>query len=285
MKVQPFTLNRSRASAFLLSYAGGAWLLIQVVDVISPKVGMPTWVPTATITVATLALPFILLAYVIALPKLSPAHIDKQIEQVKGAKEYAFLSVHTLDPSSRDARILSLQKALGEAATRGVNVRLIAPGGVDRVQAAYELAVIHGVSIRVLDELDDQDLRFTLVDGGSVLLSHQPLREKALSKTFCLIDSERLHSILHSYFNQLWVNSRAMNFDQYLKSVCLGLCGTLTRVSPQRLSDRLGIPVHVIHATLKKLPIASNPNLMQEFEHPKTTAAIGPATSSFVGEA
>lgn len=253
MEFQLSPVSRGRASAFLLSYAALAWLVIQVVDVVSPSFGLPTWVSTATVTVATLALPFILLVYVYALPKISPAHIDKQIDEVRAARKSVLLSVHTLDPSSRDSRILSLQKALGEAAIRGVEVRLMSPGGADRVRAAYELSVIHGVPIRVLDELEDQDLRFTLIDDRTVLLSHQPLGEKQLSRIFSVIRSERLHSLLRTYFNQLWARSTAMTFEQYLRAVCLGLGGAITTGSSQRLSERLGLPVHVIHNIIEDM--------------------------------
>jgi hypothetical protein len=245
------SISRRRVAAFLISYSGLAWLMIQVADVVVPKVGLPSWIPTVTIAVAVLTLPLLLLAYVFALPQLSPAYIDKQTECVRAATKSILMSVHTLDPSSRDPKISLLQKSLGEAIGRGVDVRLMAPGGADRAQAAYELSVIHGVPVRILNVLEDQDLRFSLVDDRIVLFSHQPPGEKGFSKNFSIISSEALNGILNAHFSQLWGRHDAMTFEQYLQTLCRSIGRTITPASHQRFSDRLGIPVHVVRGILE----------------------------------
>jgi len=245
VRLQTATIGSRRAATFLLSYVGLAWVAIQVADLIAPRLGLPDWIPTAVIAISALALPLALLVYAFVFPQISPAYIDKQIEQVQAAKVSVLMMVHTLDPGARDSRIAALQKALGEAVARGVDVRLLAPNGPDRAQAGYELAEIHGVPVRFLSELEDQDLRFTLVDQRVVVISHQPPGTKSLSQVFSTIHSDRLHAILSLYFSNLWNAREAADFHTYVRDLCLQLGGQVPS-SHQKLAERLGIPINVV---------------------------------------
>ena len=245
-------LTRRRAAGFLVAYTAAAWVVIQVAAVVSPHLGLPAWVPSAVITAVVVALPLILLAYIFAVPWLAPRYIDQQIDAAAGAKGTLLLCVHSLQPAAADPRIFKLQQALGRAKARNVDVRLLTPGGVDRVEAAFELAITHGVPIRIVAELEDQDLRFTIVDGSTVIISHQPRRDKGLSKTFSRLESQRLHAILGAYFEQLWMSAKSQSFDDYVTALASELGMKSDPVSIERVAARLGIsPVY-----LQKLSVA-----------------------------
>src|SRR5262249_19120236 len=91
-----------------------------------------------------------------------PTYADAIIENVLQAKFRVHLAVHTLLPSS-EPRVQKLQEALRTKIEAGCDVRVLAPCGPDRLKAAFELR-LKGIPTKHLAFLEDEDLRFTLVD-------------------------------------------------------------------------------------------------------------------------
>lgn len=237
-------------SGFLAAYAAASWVVIQVSIAVAPRVGLPGWVSTAVIVIAVAGLPVAAAVAVILRPHYAPTYVDEQVRHFREARSSILVSLHSLNPGSSDPFIAKWREALVQARLSGVSVAVLAPGGADRAEAAYELAKLHAIPLRLLDELEDQDLRFTLVDGDVVLISHQALGSKQMSRHFSVIESRRLHTVLAEYFSALWNDPDAKDFDAYLARLCSTMKAASDPASCKLLAQRLRIPAAVIDAAV-----------------------------------
>lgn len=152
---------------------------------------------------------------------LKPLYIDAQLEAFKLAKTSIYLSIHSLSPSSDNPKFVKFHELLREAKNQGIKVQIIAPCGVGRVCGAFEMVQNYGLyeNMRFLKQLEDEDLRYTLVDDESVIISYQKIPSTKLSRKFACIKSIRLNVLLKEQFTSLWLDESSLDFDQYLRSI------------------------------------------------------------------
>lgn len=176
---------------------------------------------------------------------LKPLYIDAQLEAFKLAKNSIYLSIHSLNPSSGNSKFVKFHELLREAKNQGIKVQIIAPCGVERVCGAFEMVYYYdmGENMRFLKQLEDEDLRYTLIDDGTAIISYQKVPSKRLSHKFACIRSKRLNSLLKIQFTSLWSDKNSLNFEQYLLNLLDELEVTKGDVSSiKRAAIRLQIP-------------------------------------------
>ncbi len=176
-----------------------------------------------------------------------PGYIDAMIESVEKAQVSIWLCVHTLNPSRTHKNIRMLQEKLAQAITTGKDVKILAPGGVERVEAAYELSMIKRIPIKILTYLEDEDFRFTIVDNNVVIISTKKQGADNASGIGVVIRSERLNELVRNYFDELWNRSEAMEYDTFLSEIVLELKDPRHPISNEKIAQRLQIPLSEIN--------------------------------------
>ena len=96
-------------------------------------------------------------------------------------------------------------------------------------------------NMRFNPQLEDENLRYTLIDDSIILISQQKIPSDKLSRKYAYIKSERLNGLLKKYFDEMWSNETTINFNQYLKNVLDDMSVTDSD-SIKRFSERTGIP-------------------------------------------
>ena len=194
---------------------------------------------------------FVISSLVIFLvPIFKPLYTTAQIKAFKEAKHSIYVSIHSLNPESANPLFVQFNKALNDANSQGKIVKLMAPCGIERVRGAYEMHSKYDFDKRFIEELEDEDLRYTLIDDNISIISYQKVPAKKLSRKFAYIKSERLNKLLKTYFEEMWEQTNAMTFEQFLQSTLDKLNVTPNEPSSiKRASERLGIP----ERDLKKL--------------------------------
>ena len=171
-----------------------------------------------------------------------PRYLDTMIDYVSRAQAAVWVCVHTLNPSRTDEKIRTLQEKLAEARTAGKDVRILAPGGVERVEAAYELNAVRKTPIKILAFLEDEDFRFTIVDDNVSIISMRAYNSDGSGSTAAIIRSERLNALLRDYFDGLWNRPESLEYDVFLSEVVDMLLDPLQPVSDIGLAQRLRVP-------------------------------------------
>lgn len=187
---------------------------------------------------------FIIISLVFFLiPVFKPLYTTAQIKAFKSAKHSIYVSIHSLNPESTNSIFVQFNEALDDARSQGKIVKLMAPCGIERVRGAYEMHSKYDFDKRFLEELEDEDLRYTLIDDNISIISYQKVPAKKLSRKFAYIKSERLNKLLKGYFEKMWDQKNALTFEQFLQSTLDQL--NITKGEPssiKRASERLGIP-------------------------------------------
>lgn len=181
------------------------------------------------------------------------SYIESVIDGIKESRASVLLCVNTLDSSKKLEIIRLLQEALQEAKASGKDVRIIAPGGVDRVEAAYELTKVRGISMKFLSYLGDDDFRFTIIDSNVSIISIG-IRDRP-SNGCTIIISERLNSLLSKYSQELWSRPEAIEFDALLLQAIREIRDPTIPLTNKGLAARIGVPVSEIE---RILPSANN---------------------------
>ena len=193
-------------------------------------------------------------------------YINAQLKGFKSAEESIYLSIHSLNSEAKNYKYKIFNNTLEKAKKRKIDVKVLAPCGFKRIHGAYELCIEHKLfdNIRFNPQLEDKNLRFSLIDDNVVLVSNQKIPTEKLSRKYANIKSERLNELLKKYFEELWSKETTLDFYQYLK-IILDEFGT-TEADPTSIkifSDRTGIPIdflkHFLHqeAERKKLSVVS----------------------------
>lgn len=234
----------------LVGYFTLAWGVAKVIDVFVANFNLPEWV--FPVYIIFMLAGFLIALAIMLLSRLfnQRLYIDAQIEGCSKAKKTIFFSIHSLNPIGTNKKYKLFNESLNEAINRGVIVKVLAPGGVDRAQGAYELSEQFGIPIKFAMQLEDEDLRFTLIDELEVMLSYQKIPSKKLSKVFAKIESRNLNRILTSYFLSIWNSKSSFSFQEYILSLCEDLSITNNISSIKRCSKRIGVPTHVIKRIL-----------------------------------
>jgi hypothetical protein len=176
------------------------------------------------------------------------------LENIDLAQNSIWLSVNTLSPSRTSEDIKLLQTKLVEAMAKGVQVRMIAPSGYERVEGAYELAKIRTIPIKILTHLKGEDLRFTLVDQSISIISLEAEDDKGYSIAGAIILSEQLNRLLRKHFTQYWDLSTAMDYNTFLAYEVRRLLNPLQPPSRETIASKLHVPVPEIDHALTMKP-------------------------------
>lgn len=168
-------------------------------------------------------------------------YFDTILKSVENAKESVSLCVHTLEPSHKNENIRTLQEKLENANATNKKVRILAPPGEDRVEAAYEIKK-KNIPIKFLNSLKDEDFKFTVVDKNITVISIGP----SSSEVGVIIESERLNELLRNYFNSLWDQPEAKEYDLFLSDTIREFGDTVHTSSSLKISEKLKIPVDEI---------------------------------------
>lgn len=181
-----------------------------------------------------------ILSYI--LKRNKPLYADAQISSFELAHKSIYLCIHSLNPESNNPKYKEFNEALKNSVKRGVTVQIIAPGGVERAEGAYELYQLYNFDIKFNDQLEDEDLRFTLVDDNIVIISYQKIPSKKLSREYAYIKSINLNRILKTYFESIWKSKESKRFKDYIIKLMNDLCFEKDK-SLSRISNRLQIPL------------------------------------------
>lgn len=152
------------------------------------------------------------------IPVFRPLYTVAQIKAFKSAKQSIYVSIHSLNPESTNPIFRQFNEALEDAKNQGKTVQLMAPCGIERVRGAYEMHSKYDFDKRFLEDLEDEDLRCTLIDDNISIISYQKVPAKKLSRKFAYIKSERLNKLLKGYFEGMWKQESSLTFEQFLQS-------------------------------------------------------------------
>jgi len=180
------------------------------------------------------------------------SYIDVVIDWAGRFEQSIVLCVDTLDPSRKEEKVKILHEKLQEAQAHGKDAKFIAPGGPERIEAAYEISKVRGIPAKFLTYLGDGDFRFTIVDTNISIIS---IAEHNIPSKGCIvIKSERLNILLRRYSDELWNRPEAMDYDTFLTEVISSLRDPGHPLSNKSLSERLGLPVSELERISSKLP-------------------------------
>lgn len=242
-------MTTKKLLSFGAAYYAFVWLIIESVDVLSASFGAPSWVMKLLWLVAGAAFPAALILRHIVLIRTRQRYIDRQLAACGTAVERLLFSFHSLRPAAANPEIGQLQRKISEAKRRGVDVRIVAPGGIDRLAGAFELVLRHKVSLRILPALEDQDFRFTLIDRRQLIVSQQPLGRTGLSREFVIIESERLNRVVHAYFDSLWNSPEAYELGPYVRLLYSEMNNSISRT---RFAERAAVTPAELDTLLDK---------------------------------
>lgn len=175
-----------------------------------------------------------------------PEYLLEIINSVEKSNESVLLCLQKLEPSKTNENIRKLQETLEKVKNEGREVRILAPGGIEKVEASYELSKKKGIPIKILDYLNDGDLKFTIVDSRIAIISIKAEEPKSPGDIGVVIRSERLNKILRDYFNGLWNQPKAKEYDFFLSETVRGLIDPNNKISKEKISEILQIPISEI---------------------------------------
>lgn len=182
-----------------------------------------------------------------------PTYAEEVISAVSTAKFRVYLAVHTLVPSKTDPAIFRLQKLLVDCSCSGCDVRILAPQGPDRIQAAFELRT-KGIATRHLAFIEDEDLRFSVIDSDITIISTRSLQEQGQTSFALRVKSVHLTNLLASYFNAYWNHPSAMGFYEFITAEVAKLTDPSNPPTPSALLKRLRVPENEIRLAMSSIP-------------------------------
>lgn len=160
--------------------------------------------------------------------------------EIARAKSRVYLVMHTLVSSMADSSVSRLQDLLRDRCSAGCDVRLLAPVGPDRLEASSELRR-KGIPIRHLAFLEDDDLRFGLIDSDTVIVGVHADKRTGRTSDALAIKSVRLASLLAAYFDAYWHHPGALSFVDYARTEITKLVDPSNPPTVRTLAERLGI--------------------------------------------
>lgn len=170
-------------------------------------------------------------------------YINAQLKGFKSSVDSIYLSIHSLHGESTKYKYKIFNNAVENAKKRKIDVKILAPCGIERILGAYEMCIKHKLidNMRFNPQLEDENLRYTLIDDSVILISQQKIPSAKLSRKYAYVKSERLNELLKKYFDEMWSKETTINFNQYLKNV-LDDMGVTDPDSTKRFTERTGIP-------------------------------------------
>lgn len=183
-------------------------------------------------------------------------YIDEQIKCFKKAHERIYVLMDSLNPETKDSKLVDFDIALKNAknSQSKVDVKLLTPNTDEkkRVRGAYDIFK-RELDIKFLDILSNKDLRFSLIDEDIVIISCSETDSGDFSRDFVKINSETLNKLLRTYFDELWRSEDSLNFEEYLKERLKSLGVLRGHISIKKASKILDIPEDFLSGFVKKL--------------------------------
>ncbi len=154
-------------------------------------------------------------------------------------------------PREEDREIVNkITNELKRAKERGVKIRYILPKSTDRFEVGCQYSS-SGAHIRFHPGLIVSDVRFTIIDNRMIVLGFPSISGRdSPTKEGYIIPSEGLSSIFLNIFDQHWNESQECG--EYIKEVLTELLKHNERLSAEKISAELGIPVNEIEEVLKQ---------------------------------
>lgn len=189
---------------------------------------------------------YIIAVVIVCLLNFLPLYyINAQLKGFKSSENSIYLSIHSLNSESTKYKYKLFNNAIEKAKKRKIDVKILAPCGTERILGAYEMCVEHKLidNMRFNPQLEDENLRYTLIDDSIILISQQKIPSKKLSRKYAYIKSERLNELLKKYFDEMWSKETTIDFNQYLKNVLDDLGTTKSDPTSIKIAlERTGIP-------------------------------------------
>lgn len=186
---------------------------------------------------------------------LQPLYIDAQIKYFKMARHSIYLSIHSVNSESNNTKYKIFNQTIENANRKRVDVKILAPCSIDRIYGAYEMCEKYRLKnhMRFNAHLEDESLRYTLIDDSIVLISYQSIPSKKLSRKFVCIKSVRLNKLLKNYFMEMWSGEDTLHFNQFLKNILYQLQVTESDFSSiSRATEFIKIPEDYLSNFLKE---------------------------------
>lgn len=188
---------------------------------------------------------FKLLNKVEQINKDKPLYIDEQIKYFKDAHKCIYVLMDSLNPETKNSRLVEFDLALESAqnSQSNVDVMLLTPNTDEkgRSRGAYDISK-RNLNIQFLDILSNKDLRFSIIDDDIVIISCKKTESEDFSREFATIKSETLNKLLKGHLNDLLKHENPINFEQYLMKRLKSLGVLSKRISIKKASEILDIP-------------------------------------------
>jgi hypothetical protein len=155
-------------------------------------------------------------------------------------------------PSEEDRELIKkISWELKKASERGVKIRYLLPKSTDR----FEVACLYsdsGANIRFHPGLLVSDVRFTIIDGRMLLLGLPSISGKdSPTKEGYILPSEGISGIFMNIFEQHW--NESVECEEYIKEVLTDLYKHNQKLSKDKISLELGIPLKILDDVSRKL--------------------------------
>ncbi len=155
-------------------------------------------------------------------------------------------------PSEEDRELIKkISLELKKANERGVRIRYLLPKSTDR----FEVACLYsdsGANIRFHPGLLVSDVRFTIIDGKTLLLGLPSISGRdSPTKEGYILPSEGISGIFMNIFEQHW--NESVECEEYIKEVLVDLYKHNQKLSKDKISQELGIPLRMLDYVSKKL--------------------------------
>ncbi len=176
-----------------------------------------------------------------------------QINEAPKAQKTIWLRINTLSPSKDNPIIGELQDVLASAKKNERDVRILAPRGRERVEAASELSTKKQIPIRILSYLSAEDLRYMIIDQSTSIISISS-QAQGSSTAGAIIKSEQLNRLLRDHFEQRWNHKDAMDYEAFLSFEAHELLNPEQPPSRKAISKSLGVDLREIDKALHIRP-------------------------------
>ncbi len=184
-------------------------------------------------------------------------YVDKQIFEIENAKKSVWVSIHSLSDENLKKQYKRFNKALAEAQSRGIDVKVLAPDGEERAIGAYQLCEHYHIEMRFANQLEIEDLRFVLIDGEKVIFSQQNTPNIGLSSKYAEVQGKQIGQMLKDYYMSVWKDEYTLDYNRFLTKCVTDLFRTKEDIDIIAAAKRLQIPKEALQKAfmcVKKCP-------------------------------
>jgi len=184
-------------------------------------------------------------------------YLDEIIHHVREAKRKIILCVHTLKPAESGNQVKMLHEALSESVRRVKDIRVLAPSGLERAKAAYQLNRL-GIPLRHMLGTDYLDMSFSVFDSiHTVLPIESGLGEETVSGI--TVKSAKLSDLLTNLFDEFWWNYEALAYPDYIRFTADRILKTVPSMKIADIAEKVDIPEKDLRELLPTLRATENP--------------------------